>query len=77
MNHLAGSANAHTYLTYTCPFNLTGQPAISVPMGLVDGLPVGLQVIGRRDDDQTVLRLAAAFEQVSGFECKPPTRAWE
>jgi aspartyl-tRNA(Asn)/glutamyl-tRNA(Gln) amidotransferase subunit A len=57
-----GSPNAHTYLVYTCPFNLTGQPAISVPMGSVDGLPVGLQLIGKKNADATVLSLAAAFE---------------
>ncbi|MBW1807500.1 MAG: amidase [Deltaproteobacteria bacterium] len=56
-----GSPNPHTYLVFTCPFNLTGQPAISVPMGSVDGLPVGLQLIGKRNADATVLSLAAAF----------------
>ena len=43
-------------------FNLTGQPAISVPMGLIDGLPVGLQIVGRRWEDDLVLRAAAAWE---------------
>ncbi len=57
-----GSPKPHTYLRYTCPFNLTGQPAVSVPMGEVDGLPVGLQLVGRRDADALVLRAAAAFE---------------
>jgi len=57
-----GSPGSHTYLRYTCPFNLTGQPAISVPMGDVDGLPVGLQLAGRRNMDALVLRAAAAFE---------------
>jgi aspartyl-tRNA(Asn)/glutamyl-tRNA(Gln) amidotransferase subunit A len=48
---------------YTFPFNLTGQPAASVPCGFTaDGLPVGLQIVGRRFDDATVLRAAAAWE---------------
>ena len=48
------------------PANLTGQPAISIPMGFGDeGLPVGLQVMGRRFDDATVFTLAAAFEQAA------------
>ena len=52
------------YLVFTYPFNLTGQPAASVPCGwTADGLPVGLQIIGRRFEDATVLRAAAAFEE--------------
>lgn len=47
----------------TQPFNLTGHPALSVPMGVApEGLPLGLQVIGRRFEDATVLRIGAAFE---------------
>ena len=43
--------------------NMTGQPAASVPAGwTADGLPVGLQIVGRHLDDATVLRAAAAFE---------------
>ena len=46
------------------PFNLTGQPACSVPCGFSDaGLPVGLQIIGRQFDDMGVLRAASAFEK--------------
>ena len=48
---------------FTFPFNLTGQPAATVPCGFAqDGLPVGLQIVGRWRDDSTVLRAAAAFE---------------
>ncbi len=58
---------------FNYPFNLTGQPAASVPCGWTDdGLPVGLQIVGRRFDDATVLRAAAAFEQASPWADKLP-----
>ncbi len=47
----------------TIPVNLAGIPAISVPCGFADGLPVGLQIIGKAFDEATVLRTAHAFEQ--------------
>ena len=47
----------------TCPFDVTGHPAISIPCGLIEGLPVGLMLIGRRFDESTVLRAAYGFEQ--------------
>ena len=53
---------------FTSPFNLTGQPAISVPCGLTEeGLPVGLQIVGPFGRDDLVLRAARAFESISGF----------
>src|SRR5215831_10246675 len=54
----------HASSVFTYPFNLTGQPAISVPCGFTrSGLPIGLQIVGRRFDDATVLRASAAFER--------------
>lgn len=51
------------WLGFCFPFNMTGQPAASVPAGLTrDGLPVGLQIVGRHLDDALVLRAAAAYE---------------
>jgi aspartyl-tRNA(Asn)/glutamyl-tRNA(Gln) amidotransferase subunit A len=62
---------------FTFPFNLTGQPAVSVPCGFTrDGLPIGLQIVGRRNDDATVLRAAAAFESARPWAARrPPERS--
>jgi amidase len=48
----------------TAVFDVTGHPAISLPCGDVDGLPVGLMLVGRRFEDDVVLRVAHAFEQL-------------
>ncbi|MBM3959011.1 MAG: amidase [SAR202 cluster bacterium] len=50
------------FYPYTFPINMTGQPAASIPCGFVDGLPVGLHIVGRTGDDMTVLQASAAFE---------------
>jgi aspartyl-tRNA(Asn)/glutamyl-tRNA(Gln) amidotransferase subunit A len=53
---------------FTYPFNLTQQPAASLPCGLTAaGLPVGLQIVGARYDDARVLRASRAFEAVQPF----------
>jgi aspartyl-tRNA(Asn)/glutamyl-tRNA(Gln) amidotransferase subunit A len=56
---------------YTIPCNVAGLPGISQPCGLVQGLPVGLQFIGKPFDESTLLRLAYAYEQASGATYKP------
>ncbi len=64
------------YLNDACtlPVNIAGLPGISVPCGLADGLPVGFQVIGRAFDEETVLRVADAYERAAGFtDLRPPT----
>ncbi|HTO13208.1 MAG TPA: amidase [Candidatus Binatia bacterium] len=56
---------AYAWIPFTYPFNLTGQPAASVPAGFTaTGLPVGLQIVGRRFADAAVLRASAAFERL-------------
>lgn len=62
---------------YSYPFNLTGQPAATVPCGFTEaGLPVGLQIVGRWRDDLTVLRASAAFEQARPWAGeRPPIEA--
>jgi aspartyl-tRNA(Asn)/glutamyl-tRNA(Gln) amidotransferase subunit A len=53
---------------FSYPFNLTRQPAISVPCGLTKaGLPIGLQLVGRLHDDARVLRAARAYETARPF----------
>lgn len=60
-------------LRFTRPGNLTGLPAISIPCGFSsENLPVGLQLIGRFLEDQTVLRVAYAYEQATPWHTKYP-----
>ncbi len=59
-------------LRLTRPANLTGQPAISMPCGVSRGMPIGLQLIGRRWEDSTVLRAAYAFEQATPWHANFP-----
>src|SRR5262249_33097992 len=54
--------NLVSWVYYTYPFNLTGQPAATVCAGLSDGMPVGLQLVGRALGEYDVVRAAAAFE---------------
>jgi Asp-tRNA(Asn)/Glu-tRNA(Gln) amidotransferase A subunit family amidase len=58
---------------FTWPFNLTGQPAVSIPCGWTkDGLPLGLQLVGRRGADGLVLRVAAAIEALAPWSGRRP-----
>ena len=55
------------------PFNLTGQPAISIPCGFTKaGLPIGMQIVGPRFGDRRVLRAAAAFESARSYVSRRP-----
>jgi aspartyl-tRNA(Asn)/glutamyl-tRNA(Gln) amidotransferase subunit A len=61
---------------FTVPVNLSGLPGISVPAGLTaDGLPLGLQLIGRAFDEETLLRAADVLEKAAGFKALPATVA--
>jgi aspartyl-tRNA(Asn)/glutamyl-tRNA(Gln) amidotransferase subunit A len=68
------------YLSDVCtiPVNLAGLPGVSIPCGFSDGLPIGLQLIGRPFDEGTLLRVAYAFEQATDYHRRkpvPPTRS--
>jgi aspartyl-tRNA(Asn)/glutamyl-tRNA(Gln) amidotransferase subunit A len=61
---------------FTVPANLAGVPAMSVPAGLdTNGLPLGLQVIGKPFDEETVFAVSAAIEIAAGFTALPAIRA--
>ncbi len=61
---------------FTVPANMAGVPGMSVPAGLdANGLPLGLQVIGKPFDEETVFAVAAAIERAAGFTALPDIRA--
>ena len=65
--------NQLQWFPFTFPFSITGQPAITVPCGFTaEGLPVGLQIVGKRFADATVLRAAAAFEAAQPWVARRP-----
>ncbi len=57
---------------YTIPVNLAGLPGISVPCGFGQGLPIGLQLIGKPFDEPTLLRAAAAYERATSWQTRRP-----
>lgn len=62
------------YLSDVCtlPINIAGVPAISIPAGFTDGLPIGMQIIGKPFDEETLLRIAFAYEQATEWHAKKP-----
>ncbi|MGM9946000.1 MAG: Asp-tRNA(Asn)/Glu-tRNA(Gln) amidotransferase subunit GatA [Lysinibacillus sp.] len=60
----------------TIPINLAGVPAISIPCGFDGDLPLGLQIIGKHFDEETIYRTAFAYEQATDFHKKTP-QLWE
>ncbi|MFX0047288.1 MAG: amidase [Candidatus Hermodarchaeota archaeon] len=61
------------WITYTFPFNMTGSPAASIPSSWTkSGLPIGMQIVGKRYDEKTVLQVSKAFEEISAWQDKRP-----
>ena len=58
---------------YQAPFNFSGNPTISVPMGFsADGLPLSLQLVGRHAEEALLVQLAAAFEKATDWHTQTP-----
>ena len=64
-------ARALEMIANTCPFDVTGHPAMTIPCGLSHGLPVGMMLVGKKWNEATVLRAAHAFERISGYVVRP------
>jgi aspartyl-tRNA(Asn)/glutamyl-tRNA(Gln) amidotransferase subunit A len=62
------------YLSDVCtlPINIAGLPAISIPAGFADGLPIGMQIIGKPFDEETILHIAFAYEQATEWHTRKP-----
>ncbi len=61
------------WMPFSFPFNMTGHPAASIPSGWSsNGLPIGMQIIGNRFDELTVLQVSKAFEEVAPWQDKRP-----
>ncbi|MFB6822954.1 amidase [Streptomyces virginiae] len=70
---LTALARSRPMVAYTALWNVTGHPAASVPAGLgEDGLPLAVQLVGRRDDEVTLLRVAAQLEEVRPWASRRP-----
>ena len=68
-----GSRNIVSWVQYTYPFNLTGQPAASIPAGFTEaGLPVGLQMVAGINREVDIFRAAAAFEEAAPWAVRRP-----
>ena len=73
---LATLLGARKYTSYTTLWNVVGNPAASVPAGLgPDGLPIGVQLIGRPHAEETVLGLVAQLERARPCSDRPPAFA--
>jgi amidase len=57
-------------VTNTAPFNITGHPAMSVPVAMSDGLPIGMQLVAKWHDEPAIYRAAAAFEAATDWTAR-------
>jgi len=65
--------NQKRFTPFTAPYNMSGQPAVSIPLHWNDdGLPIGIQLIGRPGDEVTLLRLAAQIEAAEPWAHRRP-----
>ena len=65
--------NIVSWMAYTYPFNMSGLPAASIPSGWTkSGLPIGMQIIGRRFDEKTVLQVSHALEEIAPWQKRRP-----
>jgi amidase len=70
---LTAALRAQAPIAYTAIWNITGHPAASVPSGFADdGLPVAVQLVGRRNDETTLLALSAQLESVRPWADRTP-----
>ena len=62
------------YLSDVCtlPINIAGLPAISIPAGFSNGLPIGMQIIGKPFSEETILKIAHAFQEATDWHRKHP-----
>jgi Asp-tRNA(Asn)/Glu-tRNA(Gln) amidotransferase A subunit family amidase len=61
---------------FAVPFNVAGTPAVSLPCGLADGLPVGVQLVGPPLGEALALDVAEELEEALGFDRTPVVDAW-
>ena len=70
---LLGLFRSATFVPFTPPFNISGQPAVSVPLHWTDaGVPVGVQLVGRLGDEETIIGLAAQLEEARPWAERHP-----
>jgi aspartyl-tRNA(Asn)/glutamyl-tRNA(Gln) amidotransferase subunit A len=67
-----GTFSTFSRASYTAPYNLTGLPALSVPIGFENGLPLAFQIAGKPFDETAVMRAGFAFEQATEFHRQQP-----